>query len=281
MDYEIRMLFPEGKRKALTFSYDDGTIHDRRLAALLNEYGMKGTFNLNYGLLGKGGMETVNGIETDFSRVEAEEVRCLYQGHEIASHAYSHASLTGLPKNMAATEVLKDRYNLEQLTGELIRGFAYPYGAYNSQIEEILDACGIEYARTVESTGDFCLPEDFLAWHPTCHHEDERLMALAEKFCREEKDGPFVFYLWGHSYEFEQKNNWELMENFLKYMAQYKEDIWCATNIEILDYVKAYRELKRSTDGKILMNPNATPLYVAMNGRKYCIHGNEKLELPS
>ena len=59
------------------------------------------------------------------------------------------------------------------------------YGAYNSQIEEILDACGIEYARTVESTGDFCLPEDFLAWHPTCHHEDERLMALAEKFCRE------------------------------------------------------------------------------------------------
>ena len=182
---------------------------------------------------------------------------------------------------MAATEVLKDRYNLEQLTGELIRGFAYPYGAYNSQIEEILDACGIEYARTVESTGDFYLPEDFLAWHPTCHHEDERLMALAEKFCREEKDGPFVFYLWGHSYEFEQKNNWELMENFLKYMAQYKEDIWCATNIEILDYVKAYRELKRSTDGKILMNPNATPLYVAMNGRKYCIHGNEKLELPS
>ena len=242
MDYEISMLFPEGKRKALTFSYDDGTIHDRRLAALLNEYGMKGTFNLNYGLLGKGGMETVNGIETDFS---------------------------------------KDRYNLEQLTGELIRGFAYPYGAYNSQIEEILDACGIEYARTVESTGDFSLPEDFLAWHPTCHHEDERLMALAEKFCREEKDGPFVFYLWGHSYEFAQKNNWELMESFLKYMAQYKEDIWCATNIEILDYVKAYRELKRSTDGKILMNPNATPLYVAMNGRKYCIHGNEKLELPS
>ena len=38
MDYEISMLFPEGKRKALTFSYDDGTIHDRRLAALLNEY---------------------------------------------------------------------------------------------------------------------------------------------------------------------------------------------------------------------------------------------------
>ena len=67
MDYEISMLFPEGKRKALTFSYDDGTIHDRRLAALLNEYGMNGTFNLNYVLLGKGGMETVNGIETDFS----------------------------------------------------------------------------------------------------------------------------------------------------------------------------------------------------------------------
>ena len=84
MDYEISMLFPEGKRKALTFSYDDGTIHDRRLAALLNEYGMKGTFNLNYGLLGKGGMETVMGLKLIFPGWKQK--RCVVFIRDMRSH---------------------------------------------------------------------------------------------------------------------------------------------------------------------------------------------------
>ena len=36
-------------RKALTFSFDDGTIFDKRLIELFNKYGMKCTFNLNSG----------------------------------------------------------------------------------------------------------------------------------------------------------------------------------------------------------------------------------------
>ena len=45
------MLFPEGRKKALTFSYDDGEKQDVRLCELFNKYGMKGTFNLNSGLM--------------------------------------------------------------------------------------------------------------------------------------------------------------------------------------------------------------------------------------
>ena len=35
------------KKKAVTFSYDDGVPQDRRLAEIFDCYGMKGTFNFN------------------------------------------------------------------------------------------------------------------------------------------------------------------------------------------------------------------------------------------
>lgn len=46
-------LFPGGKAKALTMSYDDGKVQDRRLIDIFNKYGIKGTFNLNYGQVGE------------------------------------------------------------------------------------------------------------------------------------------------------------------------------------------------------------------------------------
>jgi peptidoglycan/xylan/chitin deacetylase (PgdA/CDA1 family) len=42
-------LFPGGKQKALTLSYDDGQAQDRRLVALFNKYNLKATFHLNSG----------------------------------------------------------------------------------------------------------------------------------------------------------------------------------------------------------------------------------------
>ena len=44
-----------GKNKAVTFSYDDGTEHDIRLVEIFNRYGMKCTFNLNSGLMNEDG----------------------------------------------------------------------------------------------------------------------------------------------------------------------------------------------------------------------------------
>ncbi len=43
-------LFPRGKIRALTFSYDDGATQDKRLVDILNHFNLKGTFNLNAGL---------------------------------------------------------------------------------------------------------------------------------------------------------------------------------------------------------------------------------------
>lgn len=45
----------EQKRKAVTFSYDDGVTQDIRLIEMLNRYNLKCTFNLNSERLGKNG----------------------------------------------------------------------------------------------------------------------------------------------------------------------------------------------------------------------------------
>ena len=278
MGSELTMLFEGGKRKALTFSYDDGTIYDKKLVSLLKKYDMKATFNLNSGLLGQKEHRMINGINTDFSQIEPWEVKTVYADQEVASHTVNHSSIVGLSQNMGAAEVLKNKQKLEELTGRPVRGFAYPYGSYNELAEEILSACGIEYARTADSSNDFDIPQDFLEWHPTCHHDAPELLKLAENFCNNDSLQPQLFCIWGRSYEFAQKDNWQVLEEFMKYVSDYREKIWFATSIEIVDYVKAFRELRRSSDGRILQNPTEMTLWFEMDREIHCIHGNEKFE---
>ena len=278
MGSERTMLFEGGKRKALTFSYDDGTIYDKKLVSLLKKYDMKATFNLNSGLLGQKEHRMINGINTDFSQIEPWEVKTVYADQEVASHTVNHSSIVGLSQNMGAAEVLKNKQKLEELTGRPVRGFAYPYGSYNELAEEILSACGIEYARTADSSNDFDIPQDFLEWHPTCHHDAPELLKLAEKFCNDDSLQPQLFCIWGRSYQFAQTDNWQVLEEFMKYVSDYREKIWFATSIEIVDYVKAFRELRCSSDGRILQNPTEMTLWFEMDREIHCIHGNEKFE---
>ncbi len=122
---KIYTCFPEGKAKALTMSYDDGRIQDERLVAIFNKYGIKGTFNLNYGL-----MEDTR----DPNRIPRERVRELYQGHEVATHTMTHPTIERCPLTEVAEEILADRKGLESLTGRPVRGHAYPNGSYSEEI---------------------------------------------------------------------------------------------------------------------------------------------------
>ena len=90
------MAFPGGKRKALTLSYDDGVVQDRRVVGILNDHGLKATFNLGAGVLGFHGTAQMNGRQVDISKVEPEEVKSLYAGHEVAGHGLWHSDLTGI-----------------------------------------------------------------------------------------------------------------------------------------------------------------------------------------
>lgn len=255
--------FPGFKLKALTLSYDDGTRQDKRLIGIMKKNGLKGTFNLNAGLF----FEQYNG-ETS-GRMTKREALDLYlpSDMEVAVHGYRHLSLNRVGTPLAMDDILSDRRELEQTFGRIVTGMAYANGAYSDETVDLLQKAGIHYARTVISTGKFDLPTDWLRLPTTCHHNDSKLMDLAKEFVEKEPywyywgRTPELFYLWGHSYEFDHDENWDVIEHFAEYVGN-RKDIWYATNGEIFDYLQAFDRLEFSLDGSLVSNPSATDIYI-------------------
>ena len=271
--------FPNGLRKALTLSYDDGVEQDVRLMDILDQHGIRCTFNLNSGCWAPEG--TVYPAGTIHRRMSKSQVEKLYRNpnHEVANHCLTHASLTEISPAEIAHEVLADRENLEAMFGGLIRGLAYPFGTYSDTVVEALKATGVAYARTVVSTNDFSIPNDWLRLHPTCHHAAPNLDQLCDRFLQDSAPfGSRLFYLWGHSYEFEAMDNWDVIERFCEKMGG-RDDIWYATNIEIVDYVNACRAIRTSANGKRMHNPTAIDVWADVNGKQIVIRAGETVEV--
>ncbi len=273
------MKLKDGKSKVLTLSYDDGVVQDIRLIGILNNHGLKATFNINTGLYLPEDAER----ERFYGRMKLSEAKELYMGsgHEVAAHALTHPFLDRLKPDEILVEMLEDRKNIETQYGTLARGMAYPFGTYNEQVIAALEKCGICYSRTTKTTEDFRFPENWLALGTTCHHNNPRLMELAKKFVEEKTryiSENWLFYLWGHSYEFDNNDNWNVIEEFAEYIGG-RDDVWYATNIEIYDYVKAYENLQTGVDKNIIHNPSAIDVWFCKGGKTYCVKGGQTLYL--
>ncbi|RCW49372.1 polysaccharide deacetylase family protein [Paenibacillus prosopidis] len=261
---KILLCFPEGRHKALTMSYDDGMIADRRLVSTFNRYGIKGTFHLNSGLFGTG------------NRLTEQEAAVLYTGHEVSAHTLTHPTIARCPKEQIVYEIMEDRKGLERLVGYTVRGISYPNGSFNQEIKQMLPALGIEYARVVQTTGGFSMPDDWHEWKPSCHHNDQ-LIEKTETFIGLHKSQYlYLMYVWGHSYEFDNDDNWELIERFCE-LAGGRENIWYATNIQIVDYMNAYNQLKFSAGLDFVYNPSAQSVWINVDGRIVEVKGGSQM----
>ena len=276
------MRFPGGRAKAFTLSYDDGVEQDIKLMSIFDKYGLKCTFNLNSGSFAEEG--TVFEPGNVHRHLTKAATLATYSGgnHEVALHTHNHPHLECLTSSEVVYQVMKDREVLEEMFERPIRGFAYPYGTYNDAVVDALRACGVVYARTVVSTESFDMPKDWLRLPATCHHKNPRLMELGEKFLdmqlRDGAHAPKLFYLWGHSYEFEQNDNWELIDKFCA-MISGKDDIWYATNMEIFEYTEAYNRLVWALDSKYVYNPTSFTIWFAHAGKQYVINPGEQIKV--
>lgn len=245
-------VYPGGKKRVLTFSYDDGSANDPRLVDLFNKAGVKGTFHLN----GK------NYIGASDAR--KAEVRALYEGHEIACHTVKHGWPAHMPMQSVVKETMEDREILEDIAGYPVIGMSYPSGSYSDEAIAAMRACGIVYSRTTLSTFNAELPDDFMKWHPTCHHRNSP--EAVEKFLGglDSEWYPPLLYIWGHSHEFRTEENWVMIEGVLDKLKG-NDKIWYATNIEIYRYVMAQRALVISADEKTFYNPTVTDVWVERN----------------
>ncbi len=114
---------------------------------------------------------------------------------------------------------------------------AYPCGGVNhdARVENLIQAhTGVRYARTITCTGKFALPEDLYVLNPTAFHLDfDTLYTLADAFFADDSDEPLLFYICGHSYEFDIDDTWEQFEKFCAYIANH-DDVFYGTNREVL-----------------------------------------------
>ncbi|MBQ5824610.1 MAG: polysaccharide deacetylase family protein [Clostridia bacterium] len=267
--------FPEGKTKAVTLSYDDGCKADLRLAETIEKYGMKCTFNINSKRLANGQDLTADDMKDLMAR-----------GHEAAVHGHDHLACGIVSAAMGINDVITCRKALETTFSKIIRGMAYPdtgitalaNGTDYSTVKPYLTDLGIVYSRTLGGDNDsFELPCDWHAWMPTAHHSNPEIFAYIDKFLSADPDSgytakrhPLLFYMWGHSFEFDSNNNWELLDRICEKLGG-NDDVWYATNIEIYEYVNAYNSLIWSADDKKVYNPTLIPVYFQLPEKAYCV----------
>jgi len=278
------MRFPNGKAKAVTLSYDDGCKDDIRFSDVISKAGLKCTFNLN-------SCKFPNGA------LSKEQVQTLFlsRGHEIAVHGEYHRAEGLIRPIEGIREVLDCRIGLEEMFGIIIRGMAYPdsgiriiaNGTSYENIKKYLTDLDIAYARTLGADNNsFELPSDWHAWMPSAHHTNPNIMELIDEFMNLDvtsvenrtRRNPKLFYLWGHSFEFERNNNWDLLDDICEKLAG-KDDIWYATNIEIYEYVQAYNSLVYSADGSLVYNPTLLDIWFDVDGTLHCIKSGETKKL--
>ena len=218
-------------KKYFTLSYDDGSYADRKLVPMINEYGLKCTFNLNSGRM--------SADDRNDWRICTDEINTLYKGHEIATHGLEHPHYREMKPEEIIYDITEDMKNLSAIVGHPVLGHAYPYGCFNQYVIDVAATTGIRYARVATSDETVDPPKNWLEWYPTCHHANPKIFTLLEDFINAEPtDHDLLFYLWGHSFELEEENkefnNWDHIEKVFR-MISGRSDITYVTNMEFFE----------------------------------------------
>ena len=226
--------YPGGKKKAFNITYDDGVLQDERFVALLNRYGIKGTFNLNSQLMQEAFAWThPNGMQV--RRLLPEQAKHLYDGHEIASHTLTHPYMQQLSDAELYRQMKLDKENLETLFGREVKGFAVPFDYYDDRIADCAKACGFSYARKSEFTGNYTPCEDAYHWKTGIYHIDPNLTDFVAAFLNTQEELA-VCQIVGHSYDLDAENLWGTMELICAAVSGC-DDIWFCTNAELVEFL--------------------------------------------
>ncbi|MGB7337298.1 MAG: polysaccharide deacetylase family protein [Phototrophicaceae bacterium] len=236
-------------------SWDDGDVLDLRIADILNRYELKGTFY----------------VARDFldTRMSIQDIRDLAQLHEIGAHTLTHPVLTAISLADAKREIEDSKKWLEDVLGQAVDSFCYPKGAHNAQLAGLVKAAGYRMARNVQayhtSVGDnlFSVPTtlqiyplplrplpDVAIWRgwttrlqplrQAIAHQPTfapwrvlnwRDYALSWASYAAEHDG--IWHLWGHSWEVEQYQQWQILDETLKHLSE-RFDCVPKTNSELV-----------------------------------------------
>jgi peptidoglycan/xylan/chitin deacetylase (PgdA/CDA1 family) len=216
-------------------SIDDGHPSDMKMAELLKEHNLCGTFYI-----------PITNCE-GFDVITHSQVREIGRHFEVGSHTHDHRALNDVNTTEAQYQIIEGKNRLEDLLGKKVHGFCYPRGQYRKRDVDIVKACGFSYARTTVNlcfdTGEkpFEMPTtiqfyphdravylrnfaksgswlkryDGLGVAMQYPHWVNRMYALFDYACEHGS----VFHLWGHSGDFDKFDAWHELEHFLAYVT--------------------------------------------------------------
>ena len=301
----VKKYFPNFTTKVITFSIDDGSPkYDDMFLDIVRPSGIKGTFNLYFGL----------------QRYSTNEEYILrYEGYEIANHCNRHPFAINPEKVYSFTEEPFDRETADkslvyrtdreglfliwhgrywatvatrevylQLAEEgrrdidsifgkgTVKGFVWPYGAQNDkELHKALSESGYQYIRKTYTPG-FSMPKDRMAWGYNA--SSENLDSKILEFDALEDDGELKFFCFGvHSVDFETQGKWDVLRDFVKKYGNRPNDFWYAGVSEIFEYEDALNMLE--IEGNTVNNLSNKELYVSINSKKLTIPPKTKISI--
>lgn len=262
----IRKCFPYGKRKAFSITYDDGVLQDVPFVALLNKYGIPGTFSLNSGLM-RERFSWEHPCGMTVTRLSPEEARELYRGHEVASHTLTHPYMFDLSREQILREMTEDKQYLEELFGREVPGFAIPFDYYSDLIRDCVQEAGFEYGRNAEQSLSFAPETDPFNWSSTVFHLNPETEAIVDRFLETDEELA-ICQIVGHSYDLDAENLWDFLENILR-RIQEADDVLPMTHIDLVRYLRAM-EQATVQDGQV-ENPSGFTLWFEENGKIFSV----------
>jgi peptidoglycan/xylan/chitin deacetylase (PgdA/CDA1 family) len=232
----------------LTMSWDDGSLHDMRLAELLSKYDIRSTFYIP--------KNNVEGIQV----LPDTDIRELSKQFEIGCHTIDHVRLNRLPDKEHDYQIRHSKEWLEDVTGGPIQGFCYPGGVYDIRSIIAVKKAGFYYSRTTENFQRDI--DDLFEMPTTLQIHNHKNIVLSYNIIKSKNSWKRIsdyypilltnslskrleyvldhalkkqvsyLHFWGHSWEIDQFNNWCVLEDFFKVIKEKSQLFNLKTNYQ-------------------------------------------------
>ncbi|MFE5300462.1 polysaccharide deacetylase family protein [Streptomyces sp. NPDC056632] len=151
-----------GRERGLVgLTFDDGYADFLESAVpLLRRHGFTATVYVLPGRLGGANSWDPHGPRKELLDEDGIR-RAAAAGMEIGSHGLHHVSLTDADDATLATETRESRELIEDITGDPVDGFCYPYGAVDARTVRAVRKAGYAYACAIDPgpmSGTYALP---------------------------------------------------------------------------------------------------------------------------
>src|ERR1017187_3239649 len=233
-----------------TSSWDDGSVYDIKLSELLLKYDQKATFFIPLSNIEK--RDVIN----------PNQIFDLGKNFEIGAHTINHKYLTSISNEEAEYEIKQSKKELEIIINNPVFGFCFPGGKYKKIHLDYITQAGFKYARTVNmfkyEKNAKIMNTSLQAFNHSKYtyfkhllrrgyiielirHSililsnnkwDGLLSDILDKHIKSDSvQKVTIIHLWGHSWEIQENNSWNQLEQFFKYLNNHQ--IVSKTNFEI------------------------------------------------